>query len=73
MPETRLPALSVYPRVGISTFPALSVYHLVGISRSASETDDRFYLTASLFALSVFLCVIIFICSILLSRYFCRY
>ena len=34
MPETRL-----------TSFPALSVNPLVGILRSASETDDKFYLS----------------------------
>ena len=46
MPETRFPALSIDPKVGISwsasetSFPALSVYPRVGISLSASEADD---------------------------------
>ena len=32
------------PETRQTSFPALSVYSRVGISRSASETNDRFYL-----------------------------
>ena len=32
----------------LTSFPALSVYPWVGISLSASETDDRFYLSRPL-------------------------
>ena len=37
----------ILPETRQTSFPALSVYHRVGISRSASKTDDRFYLSST--------------------------
>ena len=60
MPETRFTEKSqpegkrIMPETGFTSFPALSVYTRVGISRSASETNDRFYLSALFPSICIF-------------------